>query len=87
MGFLAENILLRPIASAKTGTNYVVGEKGNTTFPIRTITLRSSNSGEVHKDGTSKRLTDIEFQARKEKGLCFRCNEKYSADHKCKMKE
>ncbi|KAA0042008.1 transposon Tf2-1 polyprotein isoform X1 [Cucumis melo var. makuwa] len=27
------------------------------------------------------------FQARKEKGLCFHCDEKYSADHKCKMKE
>ena len=32
-------------------------------------------------------LPDAEFQARKKKGLCFRCNEKYSADHKCKIKE
>ncbi|KAA0039020.1 ty3-gypsy retrotransposon protein [Cucumis melo var. makuwa] len=77
----------RPIASAKTGTNYVVGEKGNTTFPIGTITLRSSNAAEVRKEGTLKRLPDVVFQARKEKGLCFRCNEKYSADHKSKMKE
>ncbi|KAA0041992.1 Ty3/gypsy retrotransposon protein [Cucumis melo var. makuwa] len=37
--------------------------------------------------GTSKRLPDAEFQLRREKGLCFKCNEKYSTDHKCKMKE
>ncbi|KAA0054635.1 reverse transcriptase [Cucumis melo var. makuwa] len=48
----------------------------------RTVTLRSSNAGEVRKKGSSKRLPDAEFKARKEKGLCFRCNEKYSADHK-----
>ncbi|KAL0550402.1 hypothetical protein IC582_014912 [Cucumis melo] len=56
-------------------------------FPIRTITLRSSDVGEVRKEDTSKQLPNVEFQARKEKGLCFRCNEKYSADNKCKMKE
>ncbi|KAA0035476.1 peroxidase 64 [Cucumis melo var. makuwa] len=61
--------------------------KGNTTFPIRTITLRNSNANEVKKETNYRRLPDAEFQARKEKGLCFRCNEKYSADHKCKMKE
>ncbi|KAA0047644.1 Ty3/gypsy retrotransposon protein [Cucumis melo var. makuwa] len=38
-------------------------------------------------DGNSRRLPNAEFQARKEKGLCFRCNEKYSVDHRCKMKE
>ncbi|TYJ97717.1 histone-lysine N-methyltransferase ASHR1 isoform X3 [Cucumis melo var. makuwa] len=60
--------------------------KGSTNFPIRTITLRSSNANEVRKEANSRRLPDAEFQARKEKGLCFRCNE-YSTDHKCKMKE
>ena len=29
-------------------------------------------------------MSDAEFQIRKEKGLCFRCNEKYSHDHRCK---
>ncbi|KAL0541544.1 hypothetical protein IC582_021596 [Cucumis melo] len=61
--------------------------KGNTSFPIRTITLKSLNAGEVRKEGTSKRLPDAEFQLRREKGLCFKCNEKYSANHKCKMKK
>ncbi|KAA0066203.1 Transposon Ty3-I Gag-Pol polyprotein [Cucumis melo var. makuwa] len=61
--------------------------KGNTSFPIRTITLKSPNAREVRKEGTSKRLPDAEFQLRREKGLCFKCNEKYSANHKCKMKK
>ncbi|TYK26709.1 ty3-gypsy retrotransposon protein [Cucumis melo var. makuwa] len=72
----------------KTGANYAASEnKGNTIFPVRTITLRSSNSNKNRREGTSKRLPDAEFQAWKEKGLCFRWKEKYLADHKCKMKE
>ncbi|KAL0541464.1 hypothetical protein IC582_021509 [Cucumis melo] len=70
-------------ASANTNSD----NKTNTAFPMRTITLRSSNNAEIRKDTNSRRLPDAEFQARKEKGLCFRCNEKYSADHRCKMKE
>ncbi|KAA0054528.1 peroxidase 64 [Cucumis melo var. makuwa] len=74
--------------NGKAVSGNVAGEnKGNTSFPIRTITLRSSGPNENRREGSYKRLPDAEFQARKEKGLCFRCNEKYSADHKCKMKE
>ncbi|KAL4010180.1 hypothetical protein IC575_030485 [Cucumis melo] len=71
----------------RTPANTNSDSKTNTNFPMRTITLRSSNNAEICKDGNSRRLPDAEFQARKEKGLCFRCNEKYSADHRCKMKE
>ena len=74
--------------NGKVVSGNVAGEnKGNTSFLIRTITLRSSGPNENRREGSYKRLSDAEFQARKEKGLCFRCNEKYSADHKCKMKE
>ncbi|KAA0040605.1 retrotransposon protein [Cucumis melo var. makuwa] len=61
----------------------------NTTFPMRTITSRglTAGAGENKKEGPSKQLFDAEFQARKEKGLCFHCNEKYSFDHKHKAKE
>lgn len=31
-----------------------------------------------------KRLSPMEIQQRREKGLCFRCDEKYSTSHKCK---
>ena len=58
-----------------------------TIYPMRTITLRAGNVGENEKKGPTKRLPDAKFQARKEKGLCFRCNEKYSHDHKCKTRE
>ncbi|KAL0533794.1 hypothetical protein IC582_028065 [Cucumis melo] len=74
--------------NGKTASGGVAGEsKSNTSFPIRTITLRSFGPNENRREGTYKRLPDAEFQARKEKGLCFRCNEKYSANHKCRLKE
>ncbi|KAL4021138.1 hypothetical protein IC575_019929 [Cucumis melo] len=34
-----------------------------------------------------KRLSDAEFRARLDRGLCFRCNDKYSPGHRCKTKE
>ena len=30
------------------------------------------------------RLTDAEFQARKDKGLCFHCDERFAPGHKCR---
>ncbi|KAA0045155.1 Transposon Tf2-9 polyprotein [Cucumis melo var. makuwa] len=87
-GFFGGKNTVQASGGNKAVTNYATGEvKGNSTFPIRTITLRSSGPNENRREGFYKRLLDAEFQARKEKGLCFRCNEKYSADHKCKMKE
>ncbi|KAL4037585.1 hypothetical protein IC575_001182 [Cucumis melo] len=75
-------------SNGKINPGGVAGDiKGNSSFSTRTITLRSQASNENRREGTYKRLPDAEFQARKEKGLCFRCNEKYSADHKCRLKE
>ncbi|KAA0037390.1 ty3-gypsy retrotransposon protein [Cucumis melo var. makuwa] len=85
--FAGGKYLPQNTTSSRGTTNTISDNKANTTFPMRTITLRSSNNAEIRKDTNSRRLPDAEFQARKEKGLCFRCNEKYSADHKCKMKE
>ena len=34
-----------------------------------------------------KRLSEAELKAKREKGLCFRCDEKYSIGHQCKNKE
>ena len=61
--------------------------KGNNTWPMRTITLREVGTEEVKKERPSKRLSDAEFQTRKEKDLCFRCNEKFSHGHECKVRE
>ncbi|TYK04547.1 mini-chromosome maintenance complex-binding protein [Cucumis melo var. makuwa] len=52
---------------------------------MRTITLRGSLNGEVTKEGSSKRLFDVEFKAKRENSLCFKCDEKYYYGHKCKV--
>ncbi|TYK19390.1 Transposon Ty3-I Gag-Pol polyprotein [Cucumis melo var. makuwa] len=47
----------------------------------------STANGEARKEGPSKRLSDAEFKAKREKGLCFKCDEKYHSGHKCKEPE
>src|SRR5688572_18612751 len=34
-----------------------------------------------------RRLSDKEWRERKTKGLCYRCDEKWSVNHKCSKKE
>lgn len=34
-----------------------------------------------------QKLSNIEFQLKREKGSCFRCEKKYSLGHRCKSKE
>ena len=36
---------------------------------------------------TWKRLSEAEWKAKREKGLCFRCDEKYTVGHRCKNRE
>lgn len=58
--------------------------------PTRTITLPSSTSIQkpITKEETPfKRLSEAEFQSWKEKGLCYRCDERYTVGHRCKGKE
>lgn len=54
---------------------------------MRTITLRSVAMGENWHEGSTKRLSDVKFQAQREKGLCFCCEERYHVSHHCKVKE
>lgn len=44
------------------------------------------NSNNQNHENT-RRLTDREFQERKSKGLCFRCDEKWKLGHVCRRKE
>ena len=46
----------------------------------RTISLTPANNSSKRQ----LRLTDAEFQARKDKGLCFHCDDKFFPGHKCK---
>ncbi|KAA0045029.1 transposon Tf2-1 polyprotein isoform X1 [Cucumis melo var. makuwa] len=71
-GFSSGKYSPQSIVSAQAKASYSAGEnKGNATFPIRTLTLRSSNIGEVRKEGTSKHLPDVKFQARKRRGCAL----------------
>ncbi|TYK13668.1 transposon Tf2-1 polyprotein isoform X1 [Cucumis melo var. makuwa] len=57
------------------------------TIPIRTITLREVAAETNCREGPSRQLSDVEFQVRCEKGLCFRCEEKFYACHRCEVKD
>lgn len=52
-------------------------------------TASGSQPSPVGKNGNStfKRLSEAELQAKREKGLCFRCDEKYTIGHRCKNRE
>lgn len=47
---------------------------GSSPFPIK-------SKGEI------RRLSDKELQSKRERGLCYRCDEKWSIGHRCKRKE
>ncbi|TYK26819.1 putative membrane-bound O-acyltransferase C24H6.01c isoform X5 [Cucumis melo var. makuwa] len=67
----------------------VSNEKGNprkNEFQMKQITIPLKGSYQKG-DPLVKRLSDAEFRSRLERGLCFRCNEKYSHGHHCKVKE
>ncbi|KAL6495833.1 hypothetical protein OROGR_030396 [Orobanche gracilis] len=51
--------------------------------------LVSAQVGEVNKirGGEFKRLTGAGMREKREKGLCFRCDEPYHREHKCKNKQ
>ncbi|XP_038893564.1 uncharacterized protein LOC120082453 [Benincasa hispida] len=61
-------------------------EKTLDTQGTKRITLLVK-SNFVKKEPPMKRLSDSEFRERLDKGLCFRCNEKYSPEHRCKSNE
>jgi len=53
----------------------------NSTPPYRSLaTGKGSNPN-------WKRLSEAEWRAKRDKGLCFRCDEKYTIGHKCRNKE
>lgn len=54
---------------------------------MRTITLQSSNAKSAKREGPSRRLLDAKFQAHKERGQCFCCNEKFIPGHLCESKD
>lgn len=41
----------------------------------------------MKREPPTKRLLDSELRTRLDKGLCFRCNDKWSRGHRCKVRE
>jgi len=48
--------------------------------------FRPQNSGRVSNQPW-KRLSEVEWKSKRDKDLCFRCDEKYMIGHKCKNKK
>ena len=57
-----------------------------TDFPIKQVTIPIKGSYQK-SEPPIKRLSDAEFRSRLDKGLCFKCNEKYTPGHRCRVKE
>ncbi|TYJ97524.1 transposon Tf2-1 polyprotein isoform X1 [Cucumis melo var. makuwa] len=55
--------------------------------PLSNLSDKNTANEEAKREGSSKRLSDAEFKAKREKGLCFKCDEKYYSGHKCKVPE
>ncbi|RVW36299.1 Retrovirus-related Pol polyprotein from transposon 297 [Vitis vinifera] len=66
------------LSSANQG-DWKIGEN----FQTRAVAIREKMMNQ-HREIPIKRLTESELQARREKGICFKCDEKFSLGHRCK---
>lgn len=51
-------------------------------FPTKILTV-GEKPNSVKRDTPVKRLTDAEWQLRRDEGLCFKCDEKFVVGHQC----
>lgn len=56
-------------------------------FPHKNYHPNTSTTNRPHNFENTRRLSDREFQEKREKGLCYRCDEKWRMGHVCKRKE
>ncbi|XP_020693720.1 uncharacterized protein LOC110107714 [Dendrobium catenatum] len=78
--------LERGARSSSTGGTYRMptthlAPKGSATGGNREATKEKTGGG---SGGNFKRLTEKEMQEKRAKGLCFRCDERYTPGHRCK---
>ncbi|VYS48169.1 unnamed protein product [Arabidopsis thaliana] len=50
-------------------------------------TLNTATKAGETRRAPYRRLTDVEANERRSKGLCFRCDERFHVGHKCRLKE
>ncbi|CAA0824986.1 Unknown protein, partial [Striga hermonthica] len=89
------------IESARLHEDHLVAVRKTKPSDVRTETKRTNAATEeltgrteskpmgetVRTTSNIRRLTDEEMQRRREKGLCYSCNEKFMPGHRCKGKE
>ena len=91
-----------PLSKEMMKTNLGPSPKTNGSPTTKVVTLAekvvnqtsNSNKSQFHTVGAGGRRepsfrwwTDSELQARKEKGLCYRCDEPFNKRHRCKNRE
>lgn len=79
---------INPNSSGKSasGGGFKSMEKKVESTATRSVTL--PDKGILGKrDLNHRKMTDVEFQTKREKGLCFKCDEKFSPGHRCKSRE
>lgn len=54
-------------------------------FPTRAVTIGEQPTPK--REVLTWRMSDAEWKLRREKGLCFRCDERYTVGHQCKNRE
>lgn len=72
--------------SSPTSVRSWVSQAGESQGSVSSPKLSTPlNTGKL--GGEMRRLSDRELQEKRSKGLCFRCDEKWSMGHKCKKRE
>lgn len=62
---------------------YTTGKEAQ---PVKSV-LYPDRKPTFKRDVPTRRLTDDEYKIRREKGLCFKCDEKLTVRHRCSRKE
>lgn len=58
-----------------------------TNAPSRSVTSTGASTSWPRRENNFRRLSDDEFRAKVEKGLCFCCDEKFVPGHRCKFRQ
>ncbi|XP_044500293.1 uncharacterized protein LOC123221524 [Mangifera indica] len=75
---------LRPFSQNKTESIFpYTNATSKAKAPIQSMASTSNQRREYN----SRRLSDAEYRSKIEKGLCFRCDEKYTPGHRCRFRQ
>lgn len=71
----------KPFASLTTPKSYANTSPAPVSPPTQNTIVQTRSTNPY------RRMTESEIQNRRERGLCYRCDEKYSFGHRCKQKQ